>query len=101
MKVFLFYVNAIVGMDEWTDRKLIFRVDNLVEESGKIVVKVDTESHLDFRKLNPGKSYALQFEHSDGTKELKYYTLKAFELTPPKKGSTVYDTILYVNKIDA
>jgi hypothetical protein len=101
MEVFLFYVNAIVGMDDWVDRKLIFKVDDYKEEIGKITVKVDTESPTDFRKLNPGKSYAFQFEHKDGTKELKYYALRAFELAPPQKGSNTYETVLYVNKIEA
>lgn len=98
MKIFLFYVNAIIGLDDWTDRKLIFQVDNLIESEDKLCVTVNTEEPINFRKLTPMKSYALQFEHPAGQRELKYYMLKAFEVEPDK--DTIYKLILHVKRIE-
>ncbi len=100
MRIFLFYVNAMVGLDEWTDRKLLFEISNLSETSTKLYLNVTIDTPKDFRKLIPTKSYALQFEHSDGTKELKYYSLNAFEIIPPPTGEETYEVILHTKRIE-
>jgi hypothetical protein len=99
MKIFLFYVNAIVGLDEWTDRKLLFQVNKLTESDNKLALEISTDEPLLFRMLNPRKSYALQFEEGE-KKELKYYTLKALEIVPPTKDNQIYDLILHVDKVE-
>lgn len=100
MKIFLFYINGICGLEDWLDRKLVFPVESLLEEQDKLSIEVLVEDSTLLRKLNPGKNYALQFEHDNGSKELKYYKLKAFELTPPPKGEEKYCIILYAIRLE-
>jgi hypothetical protein len=100
MKIFLFFINTIIGMDEWIDRKLVFEVNNLSESDGKLCFTVDTDEPISFRKLNPMKSYALQFEYPNGEKELKYFTLRGFEIGPPIRGSTVHEVTLHVKRVE-
>jgi hypothetical protein len=99
MKIFLFYVNNIVGLDEWTDRKLIYKVDSLIESTDTIQLVINTDEPIGFRQLVPSRSYALQFEEGN-QKELKYFSLRAFQITPPAKASTSYDVLLHVTKIE-
>lgn len=99
MRIFLFYVNTIVGLDEWTDRKLLFEVTKFMEDESKLTMDVDLEEHEYLKKLSPGKNYALQFETLNN-KVLKYYYLKAFEVLPPPRGSQIYNLVLHVNKIE-
>ncbi len=101
MKIFLFYINAIVGLDDWVDRKLIFPVLSLVESVDKLELVVATDEPINFRKLVPSKAYALQFEYSEtNSKELKYYTLQAFEITPPPRGVEEYQLTLHIKRIE-
>lgn len=87
-------------MDDWIDRKLVFQVNNLSEDENKLSFTVDTDEPVQFRKLTPTKSYALQFEYPNGEKELKYFTLSAFEIGPPIRGSTIHELILHVKRIE-
>lgn len=100
MKVFLFFVTTLVGLDEWTDRKLIAEVNKLVETTSSLVLEISTDEPVIFKKLIPGKNYAVQIEPTVGEKVRKYYYLKAFEITPPIKGSLTYKLILHVTPIE-
>ena len=100
MMMFLFYVNTIVGLDEWTDRKLIFEIAKFSESDGKLFLDVTTDEPVSFRKLSPKKNYAIQFEPEIGEKEIKYYSLRAFEIMPPLGNETTYLVILHIDKIE-
>lgn len=96
MKIFLFYVNTLVGLDTWVDRKLIYAVDTLKEEQNQLYLDITTDEPKNFRKLVPGKSYALQFEEDDN-KYLRYYSLKGFEIIPAQADR--YSLVLHVDPI--
>ncbi len=93
MKIYLFYINGIAGLEDWMDRELVFAVFKLTEEEGKMTLSVEVEDTKDLRKLHPGRNYALQFE-VPGSKELKYYNMSAFEVIP--QGHINYDVVMYV-----
>lgn len=100
MRIFLFNVNTIVGLDDWTDRKLISEVSSLVETENHLDLTLNLEDNLSLKRIIPGKSYALQFEHSNGEKELKYYSLRAFEVESPPRDSELYKIKLHTKKIE-
>lgn len=100
MKMFFFYINGICGLEDWLDRELVFPISELYENPDKLCLVVSAEGIQSLKKLVPNKSYAIQFEHTGGHKELKYYYLMAFEVLEPSKNSTDYDIILYTKSLD-
>lgn len=101
MRVFLFYVNTIPGLDEWTDRKLIFEVNKFSEEEDKLFLEINTDEPINFRKLNPSKPYVLQFEYTNPDRiERKYYFLRAFEIIPPPRNSLTFQVTLHIKRIE-
>jgi len=84
MRIFLYFIKTIPGMDDWLDRKLIFEVFDLVQEiedsKNIIKVKISNDGIDKFHMLQPGKSYALQFEYSTDEKPLQYFSLVSVEV---------------------
>lgn len=99
MKMYLFYVAGIAGLEDWLDRELVFKIHKFEETDTSLVLEVDEEDKQSLNKLNPNKNYAVQFEYVGGDKELKYYYVRAFEITLPEKGETKYSVNLMVKKL--
>lgn len=82
MRTFLFFIRK--SPDEWTDRRIIFEIFDIENDSDRVSFTVDTnefdslDSVQPFDKLVLDKLYAIQFEAEETTRE--YFHLKAFEI---------------------
>ncbi len=98
MKIYLFYINGIAGLEDWLDRELVFQVSKLFNDKDCLRLEVELEDINVLRKLQPGKCYGVQYDYSGGNKELKYYNVSAFEIETIHNSKS-FGIVLYAKEL--